>query len=51
MVRDSELRFGSDWIARSAIVKTSSDRLVRPLLKLISFLSPTSSAPEDVVNS
>ena len=51
MPRIGELRFGSDSVARSAVVKTPSGQLVRPLVKLIPVLGPASSAPEDVVNT
>ena len=51
MARIGELRFGSDSVARSAVVKTPSGQLVRPLVKLIPVLGPASSAPEDVVNT
>ena len=50
IARVVELRFGSDCVARSATVKTSSGTLVRPLVKLIPVFDP-SSAPEDVANA
>ena len=44
--RITELRYGSDSVARSAVLRTSSGSLVRPLMKLVLIL-PTSSGPED----
>ena len=37
--RIEELRYGSDIIARSAVVRTSSGSLVRPFVKLVPILS------------
>ena len=45
--RITELRYGSDRVARSAVLRTSTGSLVRPLVKLVPIL-PTSSSPEDV---
>ena len=47
--RITELRYGSDSFARSAVLRTSSGSLVRPLVKLVPIL-PASSGPEDVSN-
>ena len=46
--RVEELRFGSNSIARSAVVRTSSGSLVRPLVKLVPILQTFSSGQEDV---
>ena len=43
-----KLRCGSDSVARSAVVRTSSGSLVRPLVKLVPILPTFSSGPEDV---
>ena len=51
MARVVELHFGSDCIARSAVIKTPSGTLVRPLVKLIPVFDSSSSAPEDVANA
>ena len=46
--RIEKLRYGSDNVARSAVVRTSSGPLVRPLVKLVKILRTYSSGPEDV---
>ena len=46
--RIEELRYGSDSVARSAVVRTSSGPLIRPLVKLVPILTTSSSGPEDV---
>ena len=46
--RITELRYGSDSVARSAVLRTSSGSLVRPLVKLVTILPTSSSGPEDV---
>ena len=46
--RFEELRYGSDSIARSAVVRTSSGLLVRPFVKLVPILPASSSGLEDV---
>ena len=46
--RIEELHYGSDSVARSAVVRTSSGSLVRPLVKLVPILPTLSSGPEDV---
>ena len=46
--RIEELRYGSDSVARSAVVRTSFGSLVRPLVKLVPMLPTFSSGPEDV---
>ena len=46
--RNEELRYGSDSVARSAVVRTSSGSLIRPLFKLVPILATFSSGPEDV---
>ena len=48
--RIEELRYGSDSVARSAVVRTSSGSLIHPLVKLVSILSTSSSGPEDVTD-
>ena len=48
--RITELRYGSDSVARSAVLRTSSGLLVRPLVKLVPILPASSSGPEDVSN-
>ena len=49
--RIEELRYGSDSVARSAVVRTSSGSLVRPLVKLVPILPTSFSGPEDVTES
>ena len=46
--RITELRYGSDSVARSAVLHTSSGSLVRPLVKIVPILPTSSSGPEDV---
>ena len=46
--RIEELRYGSDSVARSTVVRTSSGSLVCPLVKLVPVLPTFSSGPEDV---
>ena len=46
--RIEELRYGSDSVARSALVRTSSGSLVRPLVVLVPILPTSSSGMEDV---
>ena len=46
--RIEELRYGSDSVARSAVLRTSSGSLVRPLVKLVPILPTSSYGPEDV---
>ena len=46
--RIEELRYGSDSVARSAVVRTSSGSLVRPLVRLVPILPTFYSGPEDV---
>ena len=46
--RIEELRYGSDSVARSAVILTSSGSLVRPLVKLVLILPTSSFGPEDV---
>ena len=48
--RITELRYGSDSVARSAVLRTSSGSLVRPLVKIVPILPASSSGPEDVSN-
>ena len=43
-----ELRSGSDSVARSAVLRTSTGSLVRPLIKLVPSFPTSSSGPEDV---
>ena len=43
-----ELRYGSDSVARSAVLRTSTSSLVRPLVKLVPVFPTSSSGPEDV---
>ena len=43
-----ELRYGSDRVAHSAIVRTSTGSLVRPLVKIVPLLTSSDSEPEDV---
>ena len=45
--RITELRYGSDSVARSAVLRTSTRSLVRPLVKLEPILPTSSSVPED----
>ena len=46
--RIEEVRYGSDSVARSAVLRTSFGSLVRPLVKLVPILPRFSSWPEDV---
>ena len=46
--RFTELRYGSDSVARSAVLRTSAWSLVRPLVKLVPLFLTTSSGPKDV---
>ena len=46
--RIEELHYGSERVARSAVVRTSSGSLVRPLVKLAPILPTFSSGPVDV---
>ena len=46
--RIEELRYGSDSVTRSAVVRTSPGLLVRPLVKLVPILPTFSSGSEDV---
>ena len=46
--RITELRYSSVSVARSAVLRTSSGSLVRPLVKLVPILPTSSSGPEDV---
>ena len=46
--RIKELRYGSDSVARSAVLRTSSGLLLRPLVKLLSIFPTFFSGPEDV---
>ena len=48
--RITELRYGSDSGARSAVVRTSTGSLVRPLVQLVPILPTSSSGPEDVTD-
>ena len=43
-----ELRYGSDSVKRSAVLRTSTGSLVRPLVKLVPVFPTSSSGPEDV---
>ena len=45
--RITEISYSSDNVASSAVLRTSTGSLVRPLVKLVPIL-PTSSGPEDV---
>ena len=45
--RIEELRYGFDSVACSAVVRTSSGSLVRPLVKVVPILPAFSSGPED----
>ena len=47
--RIEELRYGSDSVACSAVVRTPSGSLVHPLFKLVLILPTFSSGPEDVI--
>ena len=47
--RVEELRYGSEIVARSAVVRTSFGSLVRPLVKLAPILPTSSSGLEDVI--
>ena len=42
-----EIRYGSDSVVRSAVVRTSSGSLIHPLVKLVPILPTISSGPED----
>ena len=46
--RTTELRYGSDSVARSAILRTSAGSLVCPLIKLVPIFPTSSSGSEDV---
>ena len=46
--RIEELRYGSDSVARSAVVRMSSGSLVRPLVKLVPILPTSPCGPKDV---
>ena len=46
--RNEQLRYGSDSVARSAVLRMLSGSLVRPLVKLVPILSTFYSGPEDV---
>ena len=46
--RITELRCGSDSVARSAVLRTSTGSLVRPLVKLVLILPTSSSGPKNV---
>ena len=46
--RNKELRYGYNSVAHSAVVRTSSGSLVRPLVTLVLILPTSSSGPEDV---
>ena len=48
IVRIVELRYGSDSVARSAVLRTSTSSLVRSLVKLIPVFPTSSSGPDDV---
>ena len=48
--RITELRYGSDNVARSTVLRTSTVSLVRPLVKLVPILPASSSGPEDFSN-
>ena len=48
IARIVELRYGSDSVARSAVLRTSTGSLVRPLVKLVPVFPTSSSGPEDV---
>ena len=50
IARITELRYGLDSFARSAVLRTSSRSLVRRLVKLVPILPASSSGPEDVSN-
>ena len=43
-----ELRYGSDSIARFAVLRTSTSSLVHPFVKLVPVFPTSSSGPEDV---
>ena len=43
-----DLRYGSDSVARSAVLRTSTGSLVRPLVKLVPVFPTSYSGPEDV---
>ena len=46
--RITELRYGSDSVARSTVLRTSTGSLVRPLVKIVPILPASFSAPQDV---
>ena len=46
--RIAELRYGSDSVAGSAVLRTSTGSLVRPLVKLVPVFPTSSSGPEEV---
>ena len=48
IARVVELRYGSDSVLRSAVLRTSTGLLVRPLVKLVPVFPTSSSGPEDV---
>ena len=48
--RITELRYGTDSVPRSAVLRASTGSLVRRLIKLVPILPTTSSGPEDVCN-
>ena len=45
-----ELRYGSDSVARSAVLRKSTGSLVRTLVKLVPVFSTSSSGPKDVTH-
>ena len=45
--RIEELRYGSDSVTRSSVVRTSCGSLIRPLVKLVPILPTFPSGPED----
>ena len=47
IARITELRHGSDRVARSTVLRTYSGSLLRPLVKLVPILPTSSSGPED----
>ena len=46
--RITKLRYVSDSGALSAVLRTSTESLIRPLVKLLSIFPTSSSGPEDV---
>ena len=48
IARITELRYGSDCVARSVVLRTPSGSLVCPLVKLVPILPTSSTEPEDV---